>query len=588
MRQDPTHSLDSHIRNSQATISTFLPTSDSNRGGGRGGGGGLRGGELETEGTEEVDFHEEGVKKPKKLSTIVGSYNDDDDKAMVTPERENTSIKPPGVVEGEGSSGRIQQSYYDHLELRGTSGSLRFSPTPSVSPESGSRGTTPRPSNYDLLVRKDVSPKPERSLEAVDHVTRSLSSSPDSPRNTATMSLPLSIAYERKVQVVGHTHNYEYIEVDMNGKQGPNSMGGDLNISSPHSETETENPAANELSSSQWVSSWESDGSFMQSRRESQRKKPNTQPRRKQLPLQSVPLNESFGKEEEKARQAQISDSTNIVIESKVEKPKYKPRKNHLPSASSFDLSSSGEAETAKESLSPLRARSNSPPHLQRTNNTVTAGPTPTPRQMSNSIVQAMKEESMAPPTPPKLTYKHKLPSETSTATVNGDTAIPPPPHPTAGRMHSSPSIPPKLNKALAKGFQSLDETSPHPPLPPRPKDLTGFTVSLPVTDFQFEKPLVPPKPRVLAQKPIFRYAAMQFGPEDSSYTEVLPRTRETFDKAGSTWKNDRVIYQSIDFQVTEGLWRTKVAVEDQRNRERQWIEQQQEERMKSIAANGK
>ena len=122
--------------------------------------------------------------------------------------------------------------------------------------------------------------------------------------------------------------------------------------------------------------------------------------------------------------------------------------------------------------------------------------------------------------------------------------------------------------------------------LPPRPKDQEGFTMSLPVTDFQFEKPLVPPKPRVLAQKPGIQYAAMQFPqPEESNnYTEVLPKSKGNTVKASTGRNTERVIYQSIDFEVTRGLRVTREAVEDQRNREIQWIEQHE----KAIAANCK
>ena len=125
---------------------------------------------------------------------------------------------------------------------------------------------------------------------------------------------------------------------------------------------------------------------------------------------------------------------------------------------------------------------------------------------------------------------------------------------------------------------------------PTRTRDTAGFTVSLPATEFRFDKPLVPPRPRVLENKPPVplpapsgvQYATMRFphSTDNQNYTQVYPGQRATLPSSGGEVIHDptKVVYQSIDFGVTEGLRKTREDVENQRSREIEWLQLQGEQ----------
>ena len=86
------------------------------------------------------------------------------------------------------------------------------------------------------------------------------------------------------------------------------------------------------------------------------------------------------------------------------------------------------------------------------------------------------------------------------------------------------------------------------------------------------------------------QYATMRFShaEDDSNYTQVCPnqRTASVASTAGGSGGGGgkgevvtdatKVVYQSIDFDVTEGLRKTKEDRDIQRNREIEWLQREQ------------
>ena len=230
------------------------------------------------------------------------------------------------------------------------------------------------------------------------------------------------------------------------------------------------------------------------------------------------------------------------------DRPLPKPRKSTI-SSSCFDLVSSDEFDPAKAQSPKVRERSHSPPQPPRV----------PPRQRNDEFVIINGNATSSVPNTPLHT-------------ANGSTQI----------------TPPKLSRD--KASQSLDDGVP----PPRSlMDQSTFTVSLPATDFQFNKPRVPPKPRCLEQKhPLpLQYATMTFAhtEDDMNYTQVYPHPRGSpvitgASRDGRARDKNRVLYQSINFEMTEGLRKTREEVRSQRNREIEWLEQR-EQSLKTLTA---
>ncbi|CAI8056325.1 hypothetical protein GBAR_LOCUS30684 [Geodia barretti] len=166
------------------------------------------------------------------------------------------------------------------------------------------------------------------------------------------------------------------------------------------------------------------------------------------------------------------------------------------------------------------------------------------------------------------------------------------------GERVAAEKPPPRVPTRAVSVTHPSQQFEDSPAVPPR-RDQSSFTVSLPATEFQFDKPLVPPKPRVLEHKPNhsggavggIQYATMRFSHTedvDSNYTQVYPNQRTTSvassagESGGGGGKGEgvtdatKVVYQSIDFDVTEGLRKTKEDRDNQRNREIEWLQREQ------------
>ena len=505
------------------------------------GGEGVGGGEG---GTDMVDFAARSTPWQDKMMRVVDhseeeeeEEDDDDDKVLVT-----LSVNAGhNRFDGNGSQTKAQQSLmnpqYDHLELiRSETGmqTTRFSPGPSSSPENLSRGNTPRPSAYDQLELKEPSPpttEKKNEKEVCDEMP--------TPLPTVQPSKNL-LPYERKVVVVGHTHTYDYIDVMLrgegNGKNGESHIPGPQ-VSAPRhnsdpgkSDSGTE-PTSNDIP-------LQNHNRFSLREQDPNSHSTQLQSRRKPLPLQTIPLNESFNDDNGLGSKGQQNEQP-------VDVPLPKPRKP-------VTTSSSTGSDTSCESDRVHAAR-----------------------ELSRSPVQ---------PLPPRIPLKnaHQKNEEIPT-TESGPRLSPPIRSASDNTTHKASSLE-EVSHEASSAVQF------------RLKDPSTVKVSLPVADIQFDKPLVPPKPRVLENKQALiqrNKLKPPSGDSDLNYTQVFPRTQRinpTTDVPGThsggegSRDSSKVVYQSINFEVTEGLRKTREDVEHQRSREIEWLEQR-EQNMKTLLA---
>ena len=500
-----------------------------------------------TEGTDVSHYGTESHQPhSNQMVTRMAENSDEED------EYDNVIVKPGLMAASDVTTNqnKTPAPRYDHLELvRTNSGTCtpRFSPVPSPSPESRSRDSTPCPSNYDQLAPKEPSPPQNWESEDGASYQRSHSNSPQRSQSPARNLLP----YERKVEILGHPHNYEYIEVMLKGGQDGSVVdsrvpGPELSVSSQHiselhrSELPTAQPSVdrdNELPF-EWVNH-----NPHTSREQIAEKSSTLQSRRKPLPLQTIPLDTSFDSDTAHEESSKVP-----LLSERYDRPLPKPRKSTVSSSCS-DLVSSDEFEVGKSHSPKNRERSHSP--------------------------------SQPPKIPPR-------PRNDEYVIFNGDVTSSGPNTPSHVANGSIKSTPPKLSRDT--GSQSLDDNA----LPPQHlKDQSKFTVSLPATDFQFNKPRVPPRPRVLEHKhPLpLQYATMTFAhtEDDTNYAQVFPNSRGTpvitgTGRDGGSRDRNKVLYQSINFEMTEGLRKTREQVRSQRNREIEWLEQR-EQSLKTLTA---
>ena len=519
---------------------------------------------------ERGDFGAAAVEKMGRLaehSDEEEEDEDDDDKVLVNP------CLTAGRSDVTGNPTKTQQPpllppptptpCYDHLELvRTNSGSqtTRFSSSPS--PENLSRSNTPRPSNYDQLALKEPSPPISSSERREEREGERSQQQQQSQIQSTSGSMP----YARKVGIVGHTHTYDYIEVMLKGSNGGGSVvpGPEISNSARHNSdpgrsdsgtTPVQEVKKEVLLSSQWTSS--------NSLTLEPRGSPSTQSRRKPLPLQPASLDGSFDDGKHQQRTTAQHDK----------RPDRSQGKQRKPSEMMMVAAGGGELDVGKSLQSvAIRERSNSP----------VVPPKKTKHGRHDSPTDEATPITLAPPT------------TVAPPTTTPDTKPSPPPRPgRGGNLYSSHS--------------SFDNAPSLPP--PRPVDTPNFTVNLPATEFQFNKPLVPPKPRVLEHKqtaPSLSGGAhhtttttmrISGSEENVNYTTVYPnhhRAGPVTPRGGGSSRgnggypddNTKVIYQSINFNVTEGLRKTREDVENQRSREIEWIELQREQNlMKTLAA---
>ena len=587
-QREEQQSPESQIRSTQATLSSFPAAVDSQSASGHRESSKEQ--EWKKEGVDTVDHsssssQENSQQENKKMARLMEDSAEEDED---NDEYDQVCMNPgASKLDVEGSQGRMPQTLYDHLELRSNSGTPRFSPVPSPSPENLSRSNTPRPPAYDQLALKEPSPGSEKPPQPLPSSERSskqteVSSQNESPEPPTSSPARLPLAYERKIEVVGHTHNYEYIEVALKGAAqggsevpGPSASTPPRHNSAPSkSDNVITQPTSfdNELPS-EWLNSSGSRKLGNGHRDSFPHKSPNTHPRRKPLPLQSIPLDSSFS-DDIGTKFQEVASARNGL---KLDKPLPKPRKPM--SSSSSELVSSGESDNGKSTSPQIPERSNSPSRKKTNNDALTTGPLPSP--IHGSSKRDTRSRGSAESQPPSTQKKPKVPPKQSKQTSNDSTTpnngLPSSAPATALDSNRNPSIT-RLHKSHLKSSQSFEES---PALPPRPKDQSSFTVSLPATEFQFDKPLVPPRPRVLEHKtPGVQYATMTFthAEDDSNYTQVYPTNSrvniEGVPAATGSRDVDKVEYQSINFEVTEGLRKTREDVESQRSREIEWLQQ--------------
>ena len=516
-------------RRIHATLSSFQSLAGSMGNGWSSGGGGVANRQGTTQQLSE-ETPESTKSSPTAKTSDKEKHDDDEDRVMVNPGGYAQIESGRTVAVSSAAAPR-----YDHLELVRTSSgsqSTRFSPVPSPSPENLSRSNTPRPQPlYDqLLTAKEMTPPTtagERREESVSWANNGGGGK-------------VSIPYERKIGVLGHAHTYEYIEVMLRGGgggsrvPGPDTASSSSRHNSDPGRCESGTPVPDALTPvNEHPSQWTAPSPLAP--RDNNKapsplpRSPATQSRRKPLPLQSVPLDESF---------------------------------NNVPPSSSRAASSTDKKPFPK-------AR-------KLTNNTE--------QDSEQDIQYSSGRERSRSPTVPRPPVKHI--HQRSSGGDEGENMF----HGSLGE-NPSPRVPTRAVSVTHSSHPQFDDST--PAVPPR-RDQSGFTVSLPVTEIQFDKPLVPPKPRVLEHKQSqystggIQYAAMRFShPEDeSNYTQVYPNQRVASDTStaegggggGGKGVTDttKVVYQSIDFGVTEGLRKTKEDRDIQRNREIEWLQREQ------------
>lgn len=395
------------------------------------------------------------------------------------------------------------------------------SPCFSPDPMIADRVASPRPNCYDTLAPESKSKMPYDTLIPRSEDNKSSSSSPEAH------NVNKSFQYSRKVKYLRHSHRYESIEVDDEDSSGE----------AANTPTGSEDRYGGITSTKQEVFSVRTRTANGHVKRLST-KSTNTQPRKKHLPLQGTdcvtvtreqadtvaekPLPESFVKEAS-------PDSSHFLTRNMDD-----PRKDPVPTDESFHHDC------------PENTSISSPSH--RTTHEVVSLPPPKKIQ---SIKVEIAEQS----------------------------------HP-GSKDTRAPLLPPRTSNSVTNDVSTaaaISDDDDAPPLPPRPVE-QAFMVPLPRAEFDFNKPPVPPKPRVLCpseSEAAPKYVAVDFiNNRDSShndFTVVAPTTHEgerphqIFAAMDST--SDRVPYVAVDFKMTAGLATTKVQVEDQRTKEMEFLE---------------
>ena len=247
-----------------------------------------------TEGVNATDYGSESCQShANQTTTVLAEHSDEED------EYDHINVTPGFTADGDVTTNQNKSPTprYDHLELvRSNSGTCtpRFSPVPSPSPESRSRDTTPRPSVYDQLELKEPSPPQNKESDEGASYLRSHSNSPQPSPSPVKHLLP----YDRKVEIVGHPHNYEYIDVVLKGAQGGSIA--ESHVPGPELSQHTSESCRAELPATQpaldrenelpseWVNC-----TLYTSHEQKVEKSSTLQSRRKPLPFQTIPLDSS-------------------------------------------------------------------------------------------------------------------------------------------------------------------------------------------------------------------------------------------------------------------------------------------------------
>ena len=476
-------------------------------------------------------------------------------------------------------------SNYDHLEIHTPSRSPCYSPVPAPD----SRGSSPRPNCYDTLAPIQngtstqtfvVEEQHYDSLIPQTHVLRSKSSSPELTKSS--VSANRNIRYERKVALLGHSHSYEDVDIEKVKRRG-------IDRSTAESPTNMQHPLEwmrGSQTSSKILQNDPRHGETLPDIAQVSRNSPNTQSRRKQLPLQEDTTMD-------------VIDSTDGVpppLPTKTSRARNgfpvgttKPRQQHshevhlasqqsgTSETSELLSSTEGSRHSTVSNESTLSAEMERSQPLQ-TLGSKTRSRTPSPfRRDTHELVdlrpriESVKVETIAvdnskPNLPPrKSVTTSSSDSESSefspTCTKPEETSQSPsilPRSHFSSPSHShvaekAPPVPPKQTSSIERA----------PPLPERSPEQTSLTFTLPQKEIIFEKPPVPPRPRLLNQSDAdgeirtAKYVTVDIKPQRNTlgtYSSVpRPRIGKSIRNATSL-DSDRGAYTSIDFETTHQL----------------------------------
>ena len=436
-----------------------------------------------------------------------------------------------------------------------TSKSLRISPVhshgnsnyDSLAPVTDGRDTpsrmSPQPSYDHLQLRRDAkshSPSPEPSTNSPSHVNK-------------------TYQYNRKVHLLQHGHQYEYIDVEL--------------PSSPHHEKQGHASPVKKEHPSSWVvpSPSGQDAQWSVHSVSSRRKK--------HLPLQDThfegngfsagPGNKSdvYSTLQRPNPQLPPLPKDTNVSEANYEPPKSPrkppplPRKGVHPQLSSNELVSSIDSYMAQQGLS------SEPVYSELTN---------------GRVYQSITDSRQPRPFPPLLSPNHEVKIKSIQVEIARES-----------QEFSVDDVDlPSRRRTLksSDSSRSSESPTPVPPVPPRPLNSDAVTsppvqrlseqsikLPLPQKEINFHPP-IPPKPRVLcpADNVMQKYVAVSFGdaPADSSseYHEVVinPSTTAQLNVqqphgSNGSIEDNRVEYSRVDFTMTYGLGKTIEQVEDRR-----------------------
>ena len=477
-------------------------------------------------------------------------------------------------------------SNYDHLEIHTPSRSPCYSPVPA--PES--RESSPRPNCYDTLAPIQngvgtqtfvVEEQHYDSLSPRTYVQRSKSSSPELTKSSVPMN-----RYERKVALLGHSHSYEDIHIEK-VKQGGNDR------STGESPTNMQHPlewARGSQNSSKVLENGPRHGETLPDIPRVSRNSPNTQSRRKQLPLQEVDENTTMDGIDSidgvsPALPTKTSRTRNgfpIGTTKPPQKPSHKVRlvsqQSSTSETSEFLSSTEGSRDSTVSNESTFSAEMERSQPLQTLGNeTRSRTPSPFRRDTHEFVnlrprIQSVKVETIAVDS-----SKPNLPPKKSIATSSSDSdssEFSPTCTKPEEETSQSPPIPPR-NYLSSPSHSHVAEKVPPvppkqtgsneraPPLPQRSPEQTSLTFTLPQKEIVFEKPPVPPRPRLLNQSDTDGeirtiYTTVEIKPqEDTSctYSSVpCPRLVKSMKNVVSRLESDRGAYTSIDFDTTHQL----------------------------------
>lgn len=527
---------------------------------------------------------------------------------------------------------RTQASYYDHLVIQTPAKSPCFSLVPA--PCSG--GSSPRPSYYDTLAPVD-NEAGTQTFVPEEHLydsllprrsgigSRSSSSSPELPIKSPDHEIK-SANYGRKVEVLGHAHSYEYIDVEKSKLLGIERSGGGSSTSMEYpSEWMVVSPDRSTLPQKD-----PQHGNIPPPIAQLSQHVPKTQSQRKPSPLQVT----QFANGSPGGTSVDETDSTEDIppplpsrtlkdssVSEEFEGSPKSPRKpvprprmrivtqsvtsetgellsstesvhNNRDSTFSNESTSSSEMESSR-SLQPhgdeKRSRSSSP-SSRTTHEFVALKPrkkiesikieTVAIEGVNDSREPSIPAPSVVPPIPPK---------SSATRSSHPDSYGGSPTHTKPDEALQSPPLPPRVHPSSLSHGHAAEKA---PPLPLRPHERTTLAFMLPRTEIVFDKPSVAPRPKLLSQSDVdveantkyvdvevgSKYVAVDFESQmNTSETYASVPTARTVNlkrlRNSAAVSQDRVPYIAIDFDTTNHLRLMKERVEGQRREEREFIE---------------